>query len=340
MSYLQNQFQRWLAPSRSERKVRRIEDCLLVLGSDAGLKREENQDRTAAALHWRGPAPQDWTLFIGLADGMGGMERGAECATLALAAFFDAVIAYPTASPTDALLSAANFANHEVFKFAKGRGGATLTALSINGKGNLAGINVGDSRIYAYLNSAEPKLKRLTTDDNMAEAYGGHGHELIQFVGVGNGLKPHSISIPQGADFILLTTDGVHFLSEHLMIDICKHAPDHFAAAERLLALSRWYGGPDNATIAAILPDYSRFRIDIAIGEHIRVWNPYDELFIAWRPTQPPAATGATEIGPNDPKPEKDTSRVRRPSKKHKRQAPKQQQLTIDISPVTPDDDC
>jgi len=46
-----------------------------------------------------------------------------------------------------------------------------------------------------------------------------------------------------------MTSDGTHYIDQQIFKTVIEKADDANRAAERLLALARWLGGPDNASI-------------------------------------------------------------------------------------------
>ena len=138
------------------------------------------------------------------------MRDGAKCATLALSSFFYALTLYRSYELEKRATAAISYANDAVFRFACGNGGATLSAILADHKAHPIIVHLGDSRIYSFGDGAT--LKRLTTDDSLAEAVGGHGRDLLQFVGMGKGMQPHIAPIPNDARQLAITTDGIHFI--------------------------------------------------------------------------------------------------------------------------------
>jgi serine/threonine protein phosphatase PrpC len=238
-----------------DRAVEYLFEGSLVLASDIGLRREENQDRVAVVqVHPSRPKMQPF-LCIVVSDGMGGMVNGAQCATLTVAGLINSLISSSEPSGEKRLRDAAMDANAIVHAFSKGRGGATLSATLIEANGAAYYVNVGDSRIYG-LRSSEKPLFRLTKDDTLEEAFGGHGRELVQYIGLGPAMMPHVGVLPLDAESILLTTDGAHFIREDLLQEIIVNAHDLKRITDRISALARWLGGRDNASIAAVqVPD-------------------------------------------------------------------------------------
>ncbi len=242
---LQKHILRWLSQNRSPRAVRSVADAGVILGSDRGLKREDNQDRIAAMRYC---GKHSAFVCVAVADGMGGLRDGAECAEITLAAFFDSLITSATRPTWDRLDQAVRHANSEVHLSKGGSGGSTLSAILVESGNAIYSANIGDSRIYVERNTEGSGLSRVTVDDSLEEAFGSQGRELLQFVGIGEGLKPHLSKLEPPVRSIAITSDGVHFLESSLLDSIYLSAPDPRSAADRLLALSRWFGGPDNAT--------------------------------------------------------------------------------------------
>ncbi|MEH6471008.1 MAG: protein phosphatase 2C domain-containing protein [Halopseudomonas sp.] len=254
----------------------------MALATDVGLVRAENQDR-AAVLRIRRPN-ENGTVIAVVCDGMGGMESGAECASKALASFLFHCM--NSIEPTELMLKNAVLeANKTVYSDHGGRGGATLSAACLDGKGTLTGVNVGDSRIYCFTNSG---LSRISADDTLAGQFGSENevfsgrNELLQHVGIGKDIEPHILPIEsfEGADArLLLTSDGVHFMDEGLMASIIQHANEPAKAAQRLTELSKWLGGKDNATtiLSSSYNQLIEFRDESRPGI-VEVWDSFGEL--------------------------------------------------------------
>lgn len=103
-----------------------------------------------------------------VADGMGGLEKGADASKIAVHSFINA---YKTKrkdeSIPDTLKRSAISANKAVYKFStdeglSGKTGSTLVAL-VQCNNEVYWLSVGDSRIYQISNN---KLKQLSTDHN------------------------------------------------------------------------------------------------------------------------------------------------------------------------------
>lgn len=235
------------------RAFRSLDKGAIFFGTDIGLRREENQDRVAV-VRWQREFDGDkgTTTAVIVSDGMGGLQDGATCAALAVATFVATLIDGQQRSVNEVVEHAAREANEAVYSAYRGKGGATLSAVIVSPDGAGLGVNVGDSRVYAPVRShPERKVMRLTTDDTMKEAFGSEGDGLLQFIGVGSGLKPHLFDVDP-SNLVAITTDGAHFVEPKMFAEIIARSPDPKAIVERAVALSRWLGAPDNTTVAAL----------------------------------------------------------------------------------------
>jgi PPM family protein phosphatase len=301
------------------------------LSSDLGLVRESNQDRLIAfrAGPWGSDSP---FACVAISDGMGGMVDGEACAILTVATFAVHLIAKRRVPLSERLDAAARAANEAVFRHASGRGGATLSALVFDAYGHIWFVNVGDSRIYAVTQDRR-EVERLTIDDTMEEAFGGHGRDLVQFVGIGEGLLPRVGQVPAGLDTLMATTDGVHFMPQELFSKVALEAGDPRRSADRLIALSRWLGGPDNASIAACRP--AEVIADLRDSPRsLQLWTQSDAVTLLLPPSgqavsvEPTKAAPLVSEGParqekadRKPKPKAKRDRSKRPEPKQAPQA-------------------
>jgi len=280
MNSLEQKITVWLARGGPPRSVNECFDLPIVLATDVGLRRSENQDRVAALkISSRGNAERP-LIAVAVVDGMGGMRDGGKCATLALSSFLCALTLHRGKSLEERALSAIIYANNAVFKFAGGKGGATLSSVLVEPDQKPLIVNLGDSRIYAF--GVGNNVERLTRDDSLAEAVGGHGRDLLQFVGMGPGMQPHIQSIANTIANLAITTDGIHFIEARTFEEVLVNALDLRSASQRLSALARWCGGPDNASVAMIglrsLFDEIR---NTTVGG-IEVWDPFGSLVPIW----------------------------------------------------------
>ncbi len=183
---------------------------------------------------------------------MGGLQDGALCAASTIAHFIASLLVTRSTSIMHEIEIAVREASDAVYQKYRGKGGATLSAVVVSSDGSAIGVNVGDSRIYASIKTQpEFKVARLTVDDTMKEAFGSEGNGLLQFIGVGGGIRPHIFDI-DNQSLIALTTDGAHFVDQKIFSEIIDRSPDPKAIVERTIALSRWLGAPDNSSAAAV----------------------------------------------------------------------------------------
>lgn len=84
---LHEQIHAWLHRKNISSSVRRVSMLPAAIATDIGLVRKENQDRVAV-LKFRPFSKNKDMIVIALADGMGGMEGGANAASLTVSSFF------------------------------------------------------------------------------------------------------------------------------------------------------------------------------------------------------------------------------------------------------------
>lgn len=301
----------------------------LALGTDIGANRSENQDRVLGFQSFHptfGPA----TFVAALADGMGGMVDGSECATLALRTFTEEFLQPGHGSLALKLTLSAAKANELVYERYKGRGGSTLSAIALSSDGSAVGLNVGDSRIYS---SSAAGVSALTVDDTLSAAFGGEGQGLLQFIGLGPGLRSHLIEVPTSTHMLFLTSDGVHFPEKRTFAELLGRSPDPKSAAERSLALARWLGSPDNASIIAIVLDDVRARLGLNPSQVSALYGPTGSLVYAELPSPRPAPAHSKEqLKTAQQSDIADVKKRGRPSRKKKDKSPAQ--LKIDVGEV------
>ncbi|EMK3673498.1 TPA: PP2C family protein-serine/threonine phosphatase [Vibrio parahaemolyticus] len=274
----QELLQKHLARGVLSRGLHSIDSGAIAIASDLGLRRTENQDR-AAVMKFRSPTAL-YTL-VAVVDGMGGMRDGEQAAELAISTFFNSVMESIHLGSEQAITQATLAANNAVFAFANGKGGSTLSALLLCSDDVNVTVNVGDSRIYAK-DSVLSKLVRLSVDDSLAEAVGGSGTELLQFIGMGEGIKPHVAPLKSEISQVYLTTDGVHYIEPKTLSDIVENAGRVNQIVERLIATARWCGGPDNASICAVDLELLTFEEHVDDTTVIQVSDPYTSMQFIW----------------------------------------------------------
>ena len=274
---LQSRIYTWLMRRTMNSAIRRVGDLPLVIGSDIGAVRKENQDRIAV-LRVQDSKDQSSIVAV-LCDGMGGMSEGNACACHAISSFLSACIQAKNIPLNERAAFAAQEANKAVHALFQARGGATLSAILYDSTVGMVAVNVGDSRIYTY---QDGQLNQITTDDTIAGLLKGENfnrNELLQFIGVGDGLEPHIIGLPKSYELIIMTSDGIHFIDKSFMQMVFHTAKDPALSVKRLIEISKWCGGSDNASIVAIssFPEPMSAIYDAAT---IQIWDPFGELQI------------------------------------------------------------
>jgi PPM family protein phosphatase len=280
-----------------------IPELSITIGTTVGEVRRENQDRAVAARFIpstgeRGHPP--FVLLI-LCDGIGGLLEGERCAELAVAVTIITLVGQPdTTPPPERLRFAVTAANKEVFAKYHARGGATLVAVLYCGDGRTFTATAGDSRIYRC-RAAKMVMEQTSVDDTIAgelsrlrgteirqEQLGSTAGHLAQFVGIGDGFQPRINSVVDLSrdELLLLTSDGAHAIGVSLMTQISAAAPDQHALVSRLLHLSRWCGGHDNATIICSeaqskLAKHDDFRLNTA---SLELWDAFGKCELVLDP--------------------------------------------------------
>lgn len=272
---------RWLRLNAKGKTTSTYQEGAVVLATDTGTSRSENQDRVAMMRVSASPNTSPFAI-VALADGMGGMSDGSECATIALAVFFNSIVKLRNTNAEEMLRLAALEANQAVFSLAQGHGGATLSAVYISPDSLPITLNIGDSRIYGWhAGEGLDGIVRLTVDDNLEEAVGGTGTELLQFCGMGLGLRPHMGIVPKPVHRLAVTSDGVHFISPHVFNDILCNTAQLSDISKQLLTYARWRGSPDNASLALI--DINELKSNLKYEESgINLTDSFNMLEVAW----------------------------------------------------------
>lgn len=262
-----------------------LERLKFILASNIGCVREENQDRT---LFFRAYTGSSKANFVGavLCDGMGGMIQGGKCASLATSTFVSSLVLDKERDLFLRLKASVQKANDAVFKKYHGEGGSTLVAVVCDQFNHWIIASVGDSRIYKAKLGLSVEL--LTVDDTVERQLDllGKGlnissefsRGLTQFVGIGEDIEVHVRSLnPQPDEIFILTSDGAHDLSKDGKVfnSLVTNARTSQDLANRLLSVSEWFGGRDNATIA-VIPTSCDFKLQKNENQkgYLEVWSP------------------------------------------------------------------
>lgn len=229
--------------------------------SDIGKVRKENEDRILF---------DEETQLFGVADGVGGLPGGGEAAQEAV----DYITAAVQGTPPDAELDLVRIvtgANDSVvalgMKLSPGLGiGSTLTVGCVRG-GRLKLAHVGDSRAFSWRKGDFVCLTEDHSVENEARRRRARG-EVVYYSEAQRGaltrcigqLLPPEVDLADipvlAGDRFIFCTDGVtRLISERELKAAVAEAPDPGALARGLVELAVERGGPDNATVVAVMID-------------------------------------------------------------------------------------
>jgi serine/threonine protein phosphatase PrpC len=222
-----------------------------VSRTDIGRVRESNEDAVVRSDH-----------LAAVADGMGGLPGGEIASAVAVALV---QVAF-TGRSLDELRAGVRAANRAIWDRAGASAelegmGTTICAAGLTEEGNLAVVNVGDSRAYVLRGDA---LTQLTDDHSVTadlvrrgemsepEALD-HPHRgiLTRALGIGPDVELDAAlhSAVEG-DRVLLCTDGlINEVSDEEITSLLAATNDAEATADALVDLALSRGGRDNVTL-------------------------------------------------------------------------------------------
>jgi serine/threonine protein phosphatase PrpC len=273
----------WLARPSRPMVVTDLLELPAAIGTTVGEVRTENQDRAVVA-RFIGSTPSESWIALCLCDGMGGMADGRQCAELATAVFIVSLLNNIALPPESRVRRAVLNANAAVFRRYRERGGTTIAALVY--MGHVMGVSAGDSRIYAH----DPRggLIQVSVDDSIAGELNRLNiagdaefpNALTQFVGIGEPLQPRMYTPKYEVQTTrwLLSSDGVHGSAGALLESILKSSPNNLSAAHRLVQLSRWCGGLDNATVVIASCDLFSPKTLLGRAGVLEIWDSLSKL--------------------------------------------------------------
>ncbi len=233
--------------------------------TDAGLKRQENQDNFYIS-------PDERLLVV--ADGMGGMRGGSKASQLAVSAVEEL---WQRDKPHDKdakqiqtwLLEAVASANERVFKAAASDPkvkdmGTTIVAAVHCANGTLQIAHVGESRAYLV---REGKTVVLTQDHSVVMEMLVQGkmsedqlqnspfrHYLTRCVGHKSQVEiDHTPAELKPGDWLILSSDGLStVLQDAAISESAKGTEEASELCKKLLQATLDGGAPDNVTIIAV----------------------------------------------------------------------------------------
>jgi hypothetical protein len=109
-----------------------------------------------------------------------------------------------------------------------------------------------------WIRRVNKELEQITQDDNLAGQLRKQGiavpsdvrNELLQFVGMGDEVQPHIFEVEASVgDTVIITSDGIHRIHNDTLSRVVTSASSPASLVERLLSLSIWNGGEDNASV-------------------------------------------------------------------------------------------
>ena len=256
------------------------------IGTRTG-KREKNEDR-ALVVFATYPASPHRNFVLGVVcDGIGGMSSGDDAAVLSLSTFISTILRKPKLPIAQRLQFAVEGANDLVYRTFQGRSGSTLSAIIIE-NGTALGASIGDSRLYGITSTRD--MKQLSRDDTMADVLGEHGdvnfykNQLVQHIGMGDGVEPQIIPSSECEySSILVTTDGIHGISEATFRDVSKVPSTDEEYLHRLLLLNETLGGKDNGSAIILSSNVTINSGNVSHGLILEFMSSFDHLEI-WIP--------------------------------------------------------
>ena len=233
--------------------------------TDVGLVRKENQDAFATLLH------EESHCTIGVVcDGMGGAAGGQVASRMAVETYLREVTAHlqPDMTPEqlrEVSAYAVSVANRAIWEAAESnpeyRGMGTTLVSAISYKGGVVVTNVGDSRAYHITSSG---ITRITRDHSLVERMVERGDITEEEARrhpnrnlITRALGPDMSALSDGyihdmasGDFLLLCSDGlVDTVTDQEMLFEVIHGGELSTCVDRLLAIAKANGAPDNVTV-------------------------------------------------------------------------------------------
>ena len=236
--------------------------------TDPGCVRQQNQDAYRIEQLDRG------TLLAVVCDGMGGAKSGNVASSLAVEVFTDEISRnWAPGMESDRidqmLRSAVKLANFTVFdqsaQFEEFSGMGTTLVAAVVREGKATLVNVGDSRAYGINRSG---IRQLTKDHSLVQMMVDRG-DLTPEVAKsypGKNLITRAIGtepvlmcdiyhreVSRG-DFLLLCSDGLsNVMDDQEILFEVVHGVNKQHCCQRLLAIAKNRGAPDNVTSVLVL---------------------------------------------------------------------------------------
>lgn len=242
----------------------RVEPLSLVGFTDERRSGNGNQDRIAVAYSVGESAASSWLLAV-VCDGVGGSFHGERAASTAIAALvLEAAKRHPSREPVGALKEALHRAHSHTSATLHTKSSTTAVAVLITADAAALGW-IGDSRAYEI---ADGKANLLTTDDTLAAATARanptlslelneeYADRLSQAIGGNAPVTANVVALRPSLTgaMCLLCTDGIWKPTEsafNALVGACREGQE---LMRRLLLVSDWMGGHDNASAVLVPP--------------------------------------------------------------------------------------
>lgn len=235
--------------------------------TDTGLVRKENQDAYTVK------SVADYTVAV-VCDGMGGTNGGQIASSIGVKLFVEELEKVLRKDMTgnqiqQAMTYSVSLVNDAIRREADSdpairRMGTTL--VSVVGRDDLAVIcNIGDSRAYRI---SRDGIRQITKDHSLVEDMVEHG-ELTPDEArrhpnrnlITRALGPDTVAQPDGfqvawkkGDFILLCSDGlINTVTDQEILFEIIHSDQLDSCLDRLLAVAKGRGAPDNVTAVLLM---------------------------------------------------------------------------------------
>ena len=234
-------------------------DVVVGARSDVGRVRTQNEDSFFAGR-------QIWAV----ADGMGGAAAGDVASSIVVdqLRIWDKVDAL-THDDLNQLVAGTNEAVLRYTRLNPGAAGmgstvAGIASIEISGVRHWCVFNVGDSRVYHYVNG---EMIRETVDHNEAEELIDAGQldpadaaehpgrfVLTRALGTNPAPRPDVFLLPQSPpETFLICSDGLTSeVSDDTFAAVLLNCPDPTQAANRLVDLALMHGARDNVTVVIV----------------------------------------------------------------------------------------
>lgn len=275
---------RGAAPQQSMRARFHGDRAMTILvraATDLGLRRQNNEDSYGCWLPEAEEERERRGLLLTVADGMGGVKGGEVASRITVEslmhAYRDSAGADVAADLHDALVSANRTVHRESVEHPELDGmGTTCTAAVVRGR-EVYVAHVGDSRAY-FVRAG--RIRQLTHDHSLVgqlvrdrqltaeQAKNDPRRNVVtRSVGIGSEVDVDAGRVPESlrdGDVLILCTDGLHGLVSDDELSSAVRDRDLDQACDRLVALAKQRGGPDNITVILARAESNA---DAAVGE-------------------------------------------------------------------------